>query len=305
MNDLLPNSLELLRSQGSRGGDIKMGFTNYVEEDNGLDEFKKEIDDVESEIENLNFLLKTLQGVNEESKSVTRPIAMKVIRERMQKGMNEVGKIALSVKTKIEEINLENLDNRRKPGCEAGTAIDRIREQETLTVKRKLKNKMSEFHTLRNNIHQEYREVVRRSIFTVTGESADEEKVDTLIENGDSERIFQREIHQEPGRGHTLGTMLEIQERDVAVRELEKKLLELQQVFSDMAVLVEAQGEMLNNIEAHVTDALDYVVQGNRELQKSKKLKRNKRKWMCVGIMILLIMVAVIAVAVFQPWEYI
>jgi syntaxin 1B/2/3 len=45
-------------------------------------------------------------------------------------------------------------------------------------------------------------------------------------------------------------TLAEIQERHEAVKELEKSLLDLHQIFLDMAVLVEAQGEMLDNIGA-------------------------------------------------------
>jgi len=47
-----------------------------------------------------------------------------------------------------------------------------------------------------------------------------------------------------------LDTLVEIQERHAAVRELEKSLLDLHQIFLDMAVLVEAQGDMLDNIES-------------------------------------------------------
>lgn len=36
------------------------------------------------------------------------------------------------------------------------------------------------------------------------------------------------------------------------MKELEQSLLELHQIFLDMAVLVEAQGEMLDNIEKQV-----------------------------------------------------
>jgi syntaxin 1B/2/3 len=44
------------------------------------------------------------------------------------------------------------------------------------------------------------------------------------------------------------------------VLELERSLMELHQIFLDMAVLVEAQGEMLDNIEAQVgAAALDAV----------------------------------------------
>ncbi|KAL5708870.1 hypothetical protein ACHQM5_019632 [Ranunculus cassubicifolius] len=299
MNDLLTDSFELPRGQGSRGGDIEMGL-NPV--DNGLDQFKKKIEDVDRQIEKLNKLLKKLQDANEESKSVTKAAAMKAIKQRMEKDVDEVGKIALLVKTKIEVIDRDNLANRQKPGCGAGTAVDRTRAQSTLSLKNKLKNKMSEFQTLRQNITQEYREVVERRVFTVTGERADEETVDRLIETGDSEQIFQRAI-QEQGRGQILDTVAEIQERHDAVRELEKKLLDLQQVFLDMAVLVESQGDMLDNIESQVTSAVDHVSQGNTALQKAKKLQRNSRKWMCIAIMILLIIVAIIVVAVIQPWK--
>lgn len=50
-----------------------------------------------------------------------------------------------------------------------------------------------------------------------------------------------------------LDTLAEINERHEAVKELEKGLMELHQIFLDMAVLVEAQGEMLDNIEQQVS----------------------------------------------------
>lgn len=54
------------------------------------------------------------------------------------------------------------------------------------------------------------------------------------------------------GRGRVIDTLAEIQERHRAVKDLEQSLLELHQMFLDMAVLVEAQGEMLDNIEKQV-----------------------------------------------------
>lgn len=53
-----------------------------------------------------------------------------------------------------------------------------------------------------------------------------------------------------------LDTLAEINERHEAVKELEKSLMELHQIFLDMAVLVEAQGEMLDNIEQQVSGLL-------------------------------------------------
>jgi len=83
---------------------------------------------------------------------------------------------------------------------------------------------------LREAIRQEYREVVERRVFTVTGNRPDEETIDDLIETGKSEQIFKDAIQQQ-GRGQILDTVAEIQERHDAVRDLERKLLELQQVI--------------------------------------------------------------------------
>jgi syntaxin 1B/2/3 len=49
-----------------------------------------------------------------------------------------------------------------------------------------------------------------------------------------------------------LDTLNEINERHAAVKELNKGLLELSQMFTDMAVLVEQQGVMIDNIENQV-----------------------------------------------------
>ncbi len=88
--------------------------------------------------------------------------------------------------------------------------------------------------------------------FTITGEKPDEDTIEKIIETGESENFLQVAIHEQ-GRGQILETIREIQERHDTVKEIEKNLLELHQIFLDMAVLVEAQGEQLNDIESQVT----------------------------------------------------
>ncbi|KAI3447359.1 hypothetical protein Pfo_004024 [Paulownia fortunei] len=303
MNDLLTDSFVIPRDQGNRNGDIEMGTERQMNSgDLGLENFFKQVQEIEKQYEKLNTLLRKLQDAHEESKAVTKAASMKAIKKRMEKDVDEVGKIARSIKSKIEELDKENLANRQKPGCGKGSGVDRSRTATTVALKKKFKDRMSEFQTLRENIHQEYREVVERRVFTVTGTRADEETIDKLIETGDSEQIFQKAI-REQGRGQVMDTLAEIQERHDAVRDLEKKLLDLQQIFLDMAVLVDAQGDMLDNIESQVSSAVDHVQSGNTALQKAKSLQRNSRKWMCIAILILLIIVAIIVVGVLKPWQ--
>ncbi|KAJ7976393.1 putative Syntaxin [Quillaja saponaria] len=303
MNDLLTDSFEIPRGQGYGGGDIELGSQAEMNSEVlGLENFFKKVQEIEKQYGKLDNFLKKLQNAHEESKAVMKAPAMKAIKHRMEKDVDEVKKIAHSVKIKIEELDKENLANRQKPGCGKGSGVDRSRSATTIALKKKLKDKMAEFQTLREAIHQEYREVVERRVFTVTGTRADEETIDRLIETGDSEQIFQKAI-QEQGRGQIMDTLAEIQERHDAVREVERKLLDLQQIFLDMAVLIDAQGDMLDNIESQVTSAVDHVQQGNTALQKAKKLQKNSRKWMCIAILILLIIVIIIVVAVIKPWN--
>lgn len=304
MNDLLADSVELPRMGASRDAlDLEAGTSvNANTSDLGMEDFFKQVKEIEKLMEKLNKQLQKLQDAHEESKSVTKASAMKAIKQRMEKDVDEVGKIARNIKQKLESLDADNVANRKKPGCEKGTSVDRSRMTMTTTLKKKLKDRMSDFQTLRQMIQEEYREVVERRVFTVTGTKADEETIDRLIETGDSEQIFQKAI-QEQGRGRIMDTLAEIQERHDAVRDIEKKLLDLQQIFLDMAVLVESQGDMLDNIETQVSNAVDHVQSGTVALQKAKTLQRNSRKWMCIAIIILLIIVAVIVVGVVKPWQ--
>ncbi|KAK4255361.1 hypothetical protein QN277_008370 [Acacia crassicarpa] len=304
MNDLLSDSFDGdSRGQPSRQSDIEMGTqdprNNY---DMGMDAFNKQIAEADKQVDKLSGLLKKLKAPNEESKAVTKASAMKAIKKKMEKDIDEVGKIARVVKAKIEAINKDNLANRQKPGCEKGTGVDRARMNMTNSLTKRFKDLMTEFQTLRQRIQDEYREVVERRVITVTGTRPDDETIDHLIETGSSEQIFQKAM-LETGRGQVLNTVEEIQERHDAVKEIEKKLLDLHQIYLDVAVLVDAQGEILDNIESQVTNAVDHVQRGTSVLQNAKKLQKNSRKWMCIAIIILLVIVAVIVVSVIQPWK--
>ncbi|GLI60902.1 hypothetical protein VaNZ11_003133 [Volvox africanus] len=61
-----------------------------------------------------------------------------------------------------------------------------------------------------------------------------------------------------------------------ASSNLEQSLSELHQIFLDMTVLVEAQGEMLDNIEKQVARSVDYVKGGTEALQDAKQLQKRQ-----------------------------
>lgn len=87
------------------------------------------------------------------------------------------------------------------------------------------------------------------------------------------------------------------------MKDLEKNLHELHQVFLDMAVLVQSQGEQLDDIESHVARANSFVRSGAQQLQTARKHQKNTRKWTCYAIIILLLIILIVVLFTVKPWQ--
>eukprot|EP00249_Psilotum_nudum_P018502 c26840_g1_i1 orf=646-1581(-) len=304
MNDLLSRTFTPGKGS-SYYVDLKMeGMHNLEMEGMGamdphsnLAIFFEEVGEIKGEMEKVKQLLSKLQDAHEESKTIHKAQAMKTLRERMDQDVEEVLKKAKSMKAKLEELDKANISNRAFPGFHEGTPTDRTRTSITNSLRKKLKDLMGEFQVLRQKIMGEYRETIERRYFTVTGQKAKEETVEYIIETGESENFLQKAI-QEQGRGQVMETIKEIQERHDAVMEIEKNLLELHQIFLDMAVLVEAQGEQLNDIEHYVNQAASFVDKGAQQLHTARQYQKSSRKCMCIGIILVLVLILIIVVPI-------
>uniref|UniRef100_A0ACD5ULY2 Uncharacterized protein n=1 Tax=Avena sativa TaxID=4498 RepID=A0ACD5ULY2_AVESA len=253
--------------------DIEMGRRDSKNRsDYGLEDFFQEVKEIELLLEKMSNIVQKLQEANEESKSVTKASVMKSIKGRMENDIDQGGKIARNIKVKLEQMDRNNLDNRKKSGCGKGTSVHRSRMSMTIALKKKLKEKMNDFQV-----------------------------IDNLIETGSSEQIFEKAI-QGIGRGQIVATVQEIQERHDVVMDIERKLMELQQIFLDMAALVDTQGEILDNIESQVQNAVNHVQIGNEALRSAKNMQKKSRKCMMIAIILLLVIAGIIVLSVLKPW---
>lgn len=72
--------------------------------------------------------------------------------------------------------------------------------------------------------------------------------------------------------------MEDIQKKHLEVVKIEKSILELQQLFMDMAVLLAAQGEMVDQIAVNVGQTVEHTEKGVQALGKAVKYQRKARK---------------------------
>ncbi|CAA3007878.1 syntaxin-121-like [Olea europaea subsp. europaea] len=294
MNDLLSSSFPGGQDQSHS---IQMTDLGGVD----LETFFKDVDSIKVELDALEALYDQLQAAHEQSKTVHNAKAVKNLRAKMDNDVSTSLKKAKAIKAGLQALDKANDDNRRIPGCGPGSSSDRTRTSVVNGLRKKLQDIMNRFKNLRERMASEYRETVQRRYYTVTGENPDEKILDNLIETGESETFLQKAI-QEQGRGQVMDTIMEIQERHDAVREMEKNLKELHQVFLDMAVLVESQGEQLDDIESQVGRANSFVRGGTQQLQVARKHQKNTRKWTCFAIILLLIIILIIVLSI-RPWK--
>ncbi|XP_050380212.1 syntaxin-121-like [Argentina anserina] len=291
MNDLLSNSF----SQASP--DHHVIEMASIDASSDLKKFFEDVDLIQTELNDLQKLNTSLKSAHEQSKTLHKAKEIKDLRTRMDADVKLALKAAKLLKVRLDALDQSNASSRSLPGCGPGSSSDRTRTSVVSGLRKKLKDSMESFNDLRQKISSEYKETVERRYFTVTGEKPDDKTIDLLISTGESETFLQKAIQQQ-GRGQVLDTIYEIQERHNGVKAMERNLNELHQVFLDMAVLVQAQGEQIDDIESHVDRASSFVQHGNQQLQKARFLQKNTRKWTCYGILILLIILAIILIPI-------
>jgi len=89
-----------------------------------------------------------------------------------------------------------------------------------------------------------------------------------------------------------------LMERERNVRQLESDIMDVNQIFKDLAAMVHDQGEMVDSIEANVETSAIRVNEGTEQLRQAERYqsKARKKKWIIalVGLVALAIIIGLI-----------
>lgn len=184
-------------------------------------------------------------------------------------------------------------------------------------LQRRFASVMTEFHEMRHRIREDYETSLGQRHFALTGAVADPETLGSMADAGAGEAMLTRAVRDAKGSGRKDSTGAEergaaqvqltledVRRRRDAVLEVEEGMLQLHQVFLDMATLVEQQGEMLDNIEVHVARSTEYTQAGARALVSARDLQRKQRRKMLILAAVVfgvIVAVALVALAGFAP----
>lgn len=88
-----------------------------------------------------------------------------------------------------------------------------------------------------------------------------------------------------------------IVEREAEIRNIEQGVTELNELFRDVAYIVNEQGEQLDTIAANVDNTRSDTRGADLELRSAARYQRNARSKMCILLIILAIIVTIVLLA--------
>uniref|UniRef100_A0A7N9CNP2 Syntaxin-7 n=1 Tax=Macaca fascicularis TaxID=9541 RepID=A0A7N9CNP2_MACFA len=89
-----------------------------------------------------------------------------------------------------------------------------------------------------------------------------------------------------------------IHERESSIRQLEADIMDINEIFKDLGMMIHEQGDVIDSIEANVENAEVHVQQANQQLSRAADYQRKSRKTLCIIILILVIGAVIIGLII-------
>ncbi|KAJ9147066.1 hypothetical protein P3X46_029269 [Hevea brasiliensis] len=293
MNDLMTESFLSyveLKKQAQKDFelelDVESGCLNPADEPN-LSQFFQEVAAIKAEMEEITNLLIDLYALDQESKSTHSAKVLRGLRDRMKSDVVSVLRKAKVIKARLESLDRSNENNRRISELyKEGSPVDRTRISVTNGMRVKLREMMNEFQLLRERILSDYKADFMRRYYTATGEEPSEEVIEQIISGGG-------EVQKFAGAGVDVND----KERHEVLMDIKRSLTKLHQVFLDMAVIVETQGEKMDDIEENVAKAGNFLSGGTNNLYYAKQMKEKRKAWVywVWAVMVIILLVCIVS----------
>merc|ERR1711988_1281543 len=150
----------------------------------------------------------------------------------------------------------------------------RIKKTQHSSLSRKFVEGMTEYNRTQTDYRERCKARIQRQL-EITGKTTTNEQLEEMLESGSSAE-FTQGIMMDTAQAKQ--TLADIEARHADIIKLETSIKELHDMFMDMAMLVESQGEMIDRIEYHVEHAVDYVQTATQDTKKALKYQSKARR---------------------------
>ncbi|OQR94857.1 syntaxin [Achlya hypogyna] len=257
-----------------------------------MEKFFVDVEDMQADLGKIVLATDRISELNHQALLATAAGEEQTISQELCLVIDATNKIAAHAKGMLELIKKESAE-KKKDKTVAASEI-RIRDNMSTTLTRKFMDTMKEYQKAQQKFKADMKNKVKRQVQIVKPD-ASEQEIDMVMRSADPGAIYRSAILQ--GSAESIKEVyMNCHDKYQDVLKLEQSVAELHQMFLDLALLVEQQGEMLDHIEFQVKAASNYIEAGNKEVTKAIKTQKSMRKKQCCllvfGLVIVLIAVA-------------
>uniref|UniRef100_A0A6G1SI62 Syntaxin-1A n=1 Tax=Aceria tosichella TaxID=561515 RepID=A0A6G1SI62_9ACAR len=281
--------LAALKAAQPDDDDVTIG----IEEKGGyMEDFFKEVEDIRENIARMQDNVEEVKKTH--SAILSAPQSDEKVKQHLEDMMADIKKSANRVRAKLKQMEsgIEQLEQTNMMSAEF-----RIRKTQHSMLSQKFVEVMTDYNKTQTDYRERCKARIQRQL-EITGRSTTTEEVEEMLESGNP-AIFTQGIMTDTQQAKQ--TLADIEARHADIIKLENSIRELHDMFMDMAMLVESQGEMIDRIEFHVSGALEYVEEAVKDTKKAMEYQRKaRRKQIC--ILICLFILLAVLLSIFAPF---
>ncbi|XP_023135597.1 syntaxin-11-like [Amphiprion ocellaris] len=246
------------------------------ENSSAIDEVLKEAQFIRKEISLLQLEVERMCMQNERfGTSVRRLTLLKKDCDSIAKGVQQRAEVLY-----VRLQDLGKMSNQLEEKESPNSALSRIARTQYDTLTLAFHAVMSDYSKAEEKQKNTCRRRIQRQA-SIMGTDITDEQLDVLVDKG-GEGWTELSHSLQPQAARTCRlAFCEIKNRHKELVELEARLKEVHELFLQMAVLVEEQGSILNNIEVHMHRTQEHVDQINDHIKKAIQYKKKNPFLQC------------------------
>ena len=227
-------------------------------------------------------------ALKDKEKTVATEKARKEIMDALDSIMTETTKTGREIKHALDAIKLQDAAYAKQ---NKDSAKNQMRVNLYQTHIRRFHQDMNEYNAASHEFKQSLQERTRRQLHIVDSKISDED-VEKIVASGQAEGVIKQVLISE----NLQDVVRDIEDRHLDILKLERQVLEVYELFKDLATLVDIQQESLDVIENRIGKAKDYVEKAEGQLAEAEVYqKRTRKKQCCLLILLLAILIAILA----------
>ncbi|XP_029620088.1 syntaxin-4 isoform X1 [Salmo trutta] len=264
---------------------VKPGIST-VKEEKENDAFFKKVLEIRGVMEMLKKVVSDLENKQKTVLGVALP--EDGMKRELQTLREEIKTMAMQIQKKLNTIE-------PKKGDDDGKYVPinlRMQRAQHGVLSREFVELMGHCNTIQASYRDRNVERIQRQL-RITGTNVTDEELDGMLESGLTDVFTQNILIDAKATKQALN---EIESRHDEILKLERSIRDLHDMFQYLAMEVEAQGEMVNRIEANIINSTNYVEKAVADTAKAATYQNQARKkkiWIALCCAILLLILAI------------